>query len=78
MAELTKYQQFKMYLPVNGYDTVKQVADEWGVTTQAIRNHCRNRFDSERLEKLIDSFISEGEKKFQEHRSANNLSKCNG
>lgn len=71
MTELTKYQLVKMYLPVNGYSSMSELARDWECSTQAIRQVSLGRTKSEKLDKKITDFIKEGDKKFQEHRSSN-------
>jgi len=66
MVQLTKFQQLKMYLPVNGYDTLKELAADWDVTERAIRDYCRGKFASKNLERLTNEFIREGERRFTE------------
>lgn len=70
MAELTKYQKLKMYLPVNGYDSLKDLAEDWDVTVHGIRDFCRGKYTSPKLTRLTDDFIKEGDRKIQEHRNS--------
>lgn len=77
MTELTKYQKVKMYLPVNGYDSMADLARDWDCTPDAIRRNARGIMKSDRLDKLISDFIKEGGKRFQEHRSSN-IANCKG
>lgn len=59
-----------MYLPINGYGSLKELAEEWEVTENAIRMNARGNMVSAKVSSLIDDFISEGEKRFQEHRNS--------
>lgn len=68
MTEITKYQQIKMYLPVNGYSSLKELAADWGVHENSIRDFCRGKFTSPKLDRLTKQFIKAGDQQFQEHR----------
>lgn len=68
MNELTKYQRVKMYLPINGYNTVNELADAWDCTPNAIRQWCRGNMKSDRIESLFNDYIDRGDRRFNEHR----------
>ena len=68
MTQLSKYQQLKMYLPINGYDSLKDLAADWNVHENSIRDFCRGKFTSPKLDKLTTAFIKEGDRKLTEHR----------
>ena len=69
MTNLTKYQKIKMYLSINGYDTLQQLADDWDVHLNAIRDNCNGTMTSERLDRLTSEFIKNGNSKFKEYNN---------
>lgn len=71
MRQIDKYAELKLYMPFNGYETMEELANDWECTVDGIRNYCRGKYKSARLDKLTSQFIKEGDKKLQEYRRAN-------
>lgn len=62
-----KYSRLKIASNVLG-QTMIEIADEWGCTTQAVRDVCTGRTTSARIENLINEKIEEAEQKYDEYK----------